>query len=113
MQITRSMSCYHMLRAAFVFLAQKTSPLTTGICLAAAADAAEAVAEFVGGGQPVLLDETLAVNVLARVSASALVEVLVCVCVYIYLYLHVYVHICIYMYVCMSASALAEVLVCV
>ena len=79
MQITRSMSCYHMLRAAFVFLAQKTSPLTTGICLAAAAAATEAVAEFVGGGQPVLLDETLAVNVLARVSASALAEVLVCV----------------------------------
>ena len=77
-QISRSMSCYHMLRAAFVFLS-KAENLTGGVHLTPAADAkispTEALTEFVGGGQPVLLDDSLALNLMGRVSASALKEV--------------------------------------
>lgn len=52
--ISRSMSCYHMLRAVFVFLSKKES-LEAGVFLTPAADTAvspgEALAEFVGHGQ--------------------------------------------------------------
>ena len=51
----------------------------TGIHLTPAADATctprEAIAEFVGGGQPVLLDDSLSINLLARVTSSALKEI--------------------------------------
>ena len=77
-RISRAMSCYHMLRAVFVYLAKKDA-LEAGSYLTPAPDAsaapAEALAEFVGNGQPVLLDDSLAVNLLARVSPSALAEV--------------------------------------
>jgi len=80
--ISRSMSCYHMLRATYIFLSKKET-LEAGLhlapnaefFLAAIATPAEALAEFVGGGQAVLLDDSLAVNLLARVSASALSEI--------------------------------------
>ncbi len=51
----------------------------TGIHLTPAADATctprEAIAEFAGGGQPVLLDDSLSINLLARVTSSALKEI--------------------------------------
>eukprot|EP00960_Hanusia_phi_P029837 748200-Hanusia_phi.AAC.3 len=75
--ISRGMSSYHMLRAAFVFLSKREN-LEGGIHLTPSEEAKvtveEAMEEFRGRYPAVLLDQSLAVNVLSRLSHSSLSE---------------------------------------
>ncbi|EKX49904.1 hypothetical protein GUITHDRAFT_104301 [Guillardia theta CCMP2712] len=75
--ISRGMSSYHMLRAAFVFLSKREN-LESGVHLTPTEEAKisveEAMEEFRGRYPAVLLDQSLAVNVLSRLSHSAVSE---------------------------------------